>query len=135
MAFVHGKGTVVTVDSNALTSYISDSTFSQSVDAHDVTAYGATNKAYIDGLIDGTFSIEGHYDDTKTTGPRDVLQGLEGGGAITVVRQPEGAGTGKAQDSFSAILTAYDESSPVDDKISWSAEFQITGAVTSTVQA
>lgn len=134
MAFSHGKDAQVTIDSNNLSAYISDSTFNQSVDSHDVTAYGATNKAYIDGLIDGTFSVSGHYDDTKTTGPRDVLQGLLGGGAITILRQPEGTGSGLAQDSFSAIITSYEETAPVDDNIQWSADFQITGAVTVTVQ-
>jgi len=133
MAFFHGKGTVVNVDGNDLSAFTSSSEFDQSADTHDVTAYGDDNRAYIAGLIDGTFSMEGHYDD-GAAGPRAILQPLLGAAAVTVLRQPEGVGTGLAQDSFSGVLTSYNESAPVDDKISWSAEFQISGAVTSTDQ-
>ena len=133
MAFIHGRNTVITVDANDLSAFTSSSDFNQPVDTHDVTAYGDANRNYIAGLIDGTFSMEGHYDDSATS-PRDILQPLAGAAAFTIVRQPEGVGSGFAQDSFSAVLTSYSESSPVDDKISWSAEFQITGAVTSTAQ-
>lgn len=134
MARIHGKNTVITIDGTDMSSFIDDSTFSQSGDVHDTTAYGQDNRSYIGGLIDGTFSISGHYDD-GTDNPRDAIPALLGGAAVTIVRSPEGTGTGLAQDSFSAICTSYDESSPVDDKISFSADFQITGAITITDQA
>lgn len=135
MAFIHGKDTLITVDSNDLSAFTNSSDFSQSSDSHDVTAYGATNKAYQAGLIDGTFSMAGIYDNAAG-GPRTVLQALQvAGAAFTIIRQPEGAGTTLDQDSFSAIITSYEESSPVDDMINWTADFQISGVVTSTAQA
>ncbi len=135
MAFIHGKNTVVTVGGDDLSAYTKSSDFSTSVDSHDVTAYGATGHAYQPGLTDGTFGMEGTYDD-QATSPRDILQAVIAGGvAVAVIRQPEGAGTGNAQDSFSGVLTSYEESDPVDNMITWSAEFQISGAVTSTAQA
>jgi hypothetical protein len=58
-----------------------------------------------------------------------------GNAAVTILRQPEGTGTGLPQDSFSAILTSYVETNPVEEKISFSADFQVTGDVTTTAQA
>lgn len=135
MARHHGKNTVVTIDGNDMSNFISDSTFSATTDTHDTTAYGMDSKEYIGGLTDGTFSCEGHYDD-DAAGPRAIIKPIQvAATAVTVIRQPEGAGTGLEQDSFSAICTAYDESSPVDDKVSWSSEWQISGDITITAQA
>ena len=96
--------------------------------------YGLDGKRYASGLTDGTFSMEGFYDDAAASTPRLVLAPLLGGAAVTVLRQPEGAGSGLAQDSFSAIVTSYEESSPVDDMVAWSAELQISGDVDQTDQ-
>ena len=135
MARIHGKNTVLTVDSNDISTYTNDSTFTGNTDVHDTTGYGADSKEYIAGLTDGTFTCSGTYDDAAG-GPRGVLKPLQvAGTAITVVRQPEGAGTGNAQDSFSAIITSYEESAAVDDVIQWTCDFQISGDVTATAQA
>lgn len=136
MAFQHGKATVVTVDSNDLSEYTNTSEFSPSTDSHDVTTYGKDGHVFEGGLTSGTFTMSGIYDTTASTGPRAVLQPLKGPNAkVTVTRQPEGAGTGMPQDSFSGLLTAYSETNPVADMVAWSAEFQISGTVDSTAQA
>jgi hypothetical protein len=44
----------------------------------------------------------------------------------------EGTGTGKPQDAFTGILKKYTETNPVDDMVTWSAEFEISGAITTT---
>lgn len=134
MARKHGRNTNISIDGNDMSTYISSSDFNVSVDTHDTTAYGDDNRTYIDGLIDATFSCDGHYDDAAG-GPDTILRPLLGGGEITIIRQPEGTGTGLAQQSFSALPTAYDETNPVDGKISFSAEFQVSGAITTTAQA
>lgn len=134
MAFRHGKDTVISIGGTDYSAFISDSTFNTSQDTHDVTAYGDSGHEYIVGLTDGTFSCSGHYDNGATGTPAVDFPGF-GATAQTILVQPEGAGTGNAQRSFSAVLTSYEEGMPVDDKISWSADFQISGAVTYTDQA
>lgn len=135
MAFIHGKDTLITVDSNDLSAFTKSSEISFSTDSHDVTTYGAVGHAYQGGLTDGSFSMEGVYDDGATS-PRDILQPIQVAGAVVaIIRQPEGAGTTLAQDSFNGLCTSYEESSPVDDMITWTAEFSISGTVTSTPQA
>lgn len=135
MALTHGKGTVITVATVDLSAFTKSSDLDISVDSHDTTTYGVDNHVYQAGLIDGTFSMEGVYSDAGATAPRDTLVALQGAAPAAIVRQAEGAGAGKAQDSFTGLLTSYAESSPVDDMVTWSAEFQISGAVDTTVQA
>jgi hypothetical protein len=76
------------------------------------------------------------YDSTAATGPRAVFHAVKAlNAAVTCLRQLEGTGTTKPQDSFSAILTSYVETAPVADMIKWKADFQVTGDVDSTAQA
>ena len=135
MAKVHGKNTVITVDGDDLSQYTNNSAFERTADSHDVTGYGADSKSYNAGLLDGKFTMGGTYDNTADSGPAAVLRPLIGGDAVTVVRRPDGTGSGKAQDSFSAILIKYSESNPVADMVTWEAEWQISGDVDDTAQS
>lgn len=136
MAKSHAKETVVKVNSVDLSVYCNTSAFKPATDSHDVTTYGADGHVYEGGLTDGTFTVGGFYDTTATVTPRPVLIALKGTAAkTTVIRQIEGAGSGKPQDSFSGVLTSYEESAPVADYVQWTAEFQISGDVDSTAQS
>jgi hypothetical protein len=131
--FVHGRNTVFKVATKDLSPVTKTSSFEYSADVHDVTGYGATGHAKQGGLTDGKFTASGTYDSTAVTGSRVVLEPLVGT-TVAILRQPEGTATGKPQDSFSAVLSKYVETNPVDDMITWSADFEISGAVTTTVQ-
>lgn len=136
MAFKHGKDTVFKVDSADLSAYTSESEIVRGVDTHDVSAYGDEAHKFGVGLNTGTATASGTYDSTASTGPRAKLLAVYAGKvAVTVVRQPEGTGSSLPQDSFSAILTAYTETSPVADMVKWKADFQITGDINATAQS
>jgi hypothetical protein len=135
MARVHGKKTVVTVDGDDLSVYTDNSEFKLNPDDHDVTTYGKDGHVHDRGLTGGTFTMGGIYDSTAATGPRAVLEPLASSGVVTVIRQPEGAGAGLPQDSFSGLLTSYTETSPVNDYVRWAAEFKISDTVDSTAQS
>jgi len=132
MAFVHGSKTVVTVNAVDLTAFTKTSTLENDVDIHDVTGGGATAHAYFAGLLDGTFTMSGTYDG-GASGPRATLEPLQGT-STTVIRKPEGTATGKPQQSFTALVKKYTETDPVDGMITWSCDFQISGAITRTTQ-
>ena len=134
MSFIHGKNTVVTVDANDLSAYTDSSELQLPTDVHDVTTYGNTAHRKAGGLNDGKFQMSGTYDNTAVTGPRAVLQALRGQ-TVPIIRQPEGVGAGKAQDSFDAVMTNYVETSPVADMVKWSAEFELDGECDSTAQS
>jgi hypothetical protein len=133
MAFVHGKNTVVKVATKDLSTYTDSSELERSGDSHDVTTYGNVAHRKAGGLLDGSFKMSGTYDNTAVTGPRAVLEPLLST-VVAVIRQPDGTGTGKAQDTFNALLTKFVETSPVADMVKWSAEFEIDGDVDSTPQ-
>jgi hypothetical protein len=133
MAWIHGKDTVITVATADLSTYTDSSELNRTADSHDVTTYGNDSHRKEGGLFDGKFTMSGTYDNTAVTGPRAKLEPLLGTVAA-IVRQPEGAGAGKAQDSFDALMVSYVETSPVADMVKWSAEFEIDGDVDSAVQ-
>lgn len=131
MAFVHGRLTKITVATKDISPYTKTSSFEKSADVHDTTGYGATDHTKAGGLGDGKFTCGGTYDNTVSVGPRNALLTLVGT-TVAVVRNVEGTGTGKPNDAFSGVLVKYTETNPVDDMITWAAEFEISGAVTTT---
>lgn len=131
MAFVHGKSTKITVATKDISPFTKTSSFEVSGDVHDTTGYGATAHTKAGGLLDGKFTCGGTYDNTAAVGPRNALLSLVGT-ACAVVRNVEGTGTGKPNDAFSGILTKFTETNPVDDMVTWAAEFEISGAVVTT---
>lgn len=135
MAHKHGKDTVLKVNSNDISQYTTESELSETTDTHESTTYGADDHGFDPGLNNGTFTCSGIYDSTASTGPRAVFKAVKAlNAAVTVLRQDEGTGSGKPQDSFSGILTSYVQTNPVADMIKWKADFQITGAVNSAAQ-
>jgi hypothetical protein len=133
MAFVHGKNTFISLNGSDLSPFTNTSTFGRGADSHDVTTYGKNDHVFEGGLGLNTASMGGIYDNSAT-GPRDVIEPLVGT-VVTLIRRPEGTGTGKPQDSVSALVTSYVETNPVADMVTWSCELQPSDAVTSTNQA
>lgn len=134
MAFVHGKGVVYTLNADDLSAYSNSITFSRSADSHDVTTFGKNSKVYQSGLKDGTAKVSGIYDNTAVTGPSALFRGLLGGASVPLVYKPEGTGTGKPSATVQVIVTGYEESAPVADMITFSADLQLSGDITDATQ-
>lgn len=132
MAFIHGKGTVVTLDGDDLSAYANNVSFNRTADSHDVTTFGKASHVYQGGLGDGTAEITGIYDD-GAAGPRATIEPLIGT-VVELVYRPEGTGTGKPGDTVDVLVTAYEETSPVADMISWSCKLQLSDAVVTADQ-
>jgi hypothetical protein len=133
MAYVHGKDTVITVATKDISVYCKTSSYEGSAAVHKTTGYTKTAETKQGGLIDGKFTCGGTYDNTALTGPRNAIKPLLGTTA-TVTRKPEGTGTGRPLDTFAAVVAKYVETNPVDDMVTWSAEFEISDVVTTTTQ-
>ncbi len=131
MAFKHGSDSTVTVDDSGGTARsitgVDSVSLTQNGEPAEVTSLGDNSKAFIAGLKDATVSISGSWDVTATTGNDVVLGGIVGGSAGTIVYSPDG---GTTTYTFEAFCTSYEMSSPVADKVSFSADFQQTGGVT-----
>lgn len=142
MAFTHGKDSVFKIDDSGgtlrtLTSYVDNvSGLPGGRDLAEVTAFGDQGTKSIPGLQDVSFNIKGHFDSTATTGPNAVLNSLRTATATATFEYgPEGGTTGKVKFTGECWLTEYEVEAEVDDKVSFSAEFQVDGTVTMTTFA
>jgi hypothetical protein len=77
--------------------------------------------------------MEGVYDNTAMTGPKAVIEPLLGT-TVPLIRQTEGTGVGKPQDSVTVLVTSYVETNPVADMVTWSCEMQMSGVVDTSPQ-
>jgi hypothetical protein len=131
MAFKHGSDSTISVDDSGGTARsltgVDSVSLTQNGETTEVSSLGDSSKAYIAGLKDATCSISGSWDVTATTGNDVVLSGIIGGSAGSISYSPDGGTTTYA---FEAFCTSYDMSSPVGDKVTFSADFQVTGAIT-----
>lgn len=137
MAFVHGKDAVFKLDDSGgtlrtLSSYVDNvSGLPGGRDLAEVTAFGDGGTKSIPGLQDVSFSIKGHFDSTATTGPNAVLNSLRTATATATFEYgPEGGASGKVRFTGECWLTEYEVEAEVDDKVSFTAEFQVDGTVT-----
>jgi len=132
MAFVHGKDSVFKLDNSGgtltdISSYVNNVDFPETADVSETTTLGADNKTYIAGLKDATISLAGLWDSTA-----DAIFGAVVGQSATLSFEysPEGTGSGAVKYTGEAILTSYAVSSPVGDAVGYSADLQVSGAIT-----
>ena len=132
MAFTHGKDSVFKLDNASgtltdISTYVNNVDFPETADVSETTTLGADNKTYIAGLKDATISLSGLWDATA-----DAIFGAVVGQSATLSYEysPEGTATGKIKYTGEAILTSYSISSPVGDAVGYSADLQVSGAVT-----
>ena len=128
--FRYGAKALVTVNAVDISTYCDDAGIDVGVETAETTTFSSSWKTFIEGLASAKFSLKGNFDPTVSTGPAAVLTGLIGGGAKTVVFNPAGTAAGELKRTVSEILTGYGESSPVGGKVTFTATFQGTGAVT-----
>lgn len=135
---VHGASAYFAVNDGTslrtLSAYINSTDFAPEQDTHDDTTYGATGHTFRAGLTNGTIKINGFWDATASTGPDAVLSALLGVKTPTAWEfGPAGNAAGKVKKSGSCVLASYSVSAPVADLVSYSAQFQISGAITTGV--
>ena len=132
MAFVHGKDSDFRIDnaSGSLTdisAFVTNVDFPETADVAETSTLGASNKTYIVGLKDATISLGGLFDATVSA----ILGAVVGQSAtLSFEYSPEGTGSGKVKYTGECILTSYTLSSPVGDVVGFSADLQVSGAVT-----
>lgn len=133
MAFVHGKDTFISLAGSNLSTYTNTSELEVTADEHDVTCYGKDDHCFSGGLLAGSVSMGGIYDDTAA-GPKAIIEPLIGT-LVTLIRRPEGTGSGLPQESVSVLVKSYVETNPVADMITWSCEMTKSDLITRTTQA
>jgi hypothetical protein len=130
MPFVHGKTADFRIDNSSglltdISAYCDNVDFPLTADIAEVTRFSDSSKGYIAGLKDATISISGSWDATAD-GVIAAIVGLSG----SFQYGPAGTTNGNIKYTGECICTSYNVTAPVGDKVSFSAEFQVTGAVT-----
>jgi hypothetical protein len=130
--FVHGKSTDFELDdtggtSRSLSNTLTSVDFPETIDTGEVTAFGATSKAYLVGLRDATISVSGLFDATID----GYIIGTEPA-TRTFIFGPAGSTGGNVKYTGECILTSYSISNPVADVVTYSLDLQVTGDVTRT---
>jgi hypothetical protein len=132
--FRHGKASVFKIDNASATltdisNTLTDVGFPAKVDTAEVTAFGASAKAYIVGLTDGTISLSGSFDSTVDS----LLSGVLGyATALNWNYGPEGSTAGYVKYTGLGYVTDYSKTGSVGAVVKYTATVQITGAVTRT---
>ena len=128
--FAHGKSTAFAIDdtggsSRNISNTLTDVSFPQTIDTAETTAFGSSNKSYIVGLKDTTISGTGLWDATVD----GYLSGTEPA-SRSFIFGPAGSTGGNVKYTGEAIMTNYSQGNPVGDVVTFTADFQVTGAVT-----
>lgn len=123
------------MNGNNIAAFCGSIEVSRSVNTLQTTTFSAGGHTYQGGMTDGSLSLSGTYDD-GATGPKATIEPLMvDGQLVEAIYRPEGTGSGKPEQTFDVLITSYQESSAVGEMIQWSAEGQISGAVTDSTQA
>ena len=137
MAFKAGTASAVYLANTAatlqnLSPYADNFGWPQSVDTLDVSAFGTSAKAFINGLTDGdTITMAGPYDVTIHT-HLTVLKAAQAAGsaAAGILWGPGGSVASQARVAGSVWVASYALTSGVGGRVEYSASLQVTGAVT-----
>ena len=137
MAKVAGRGSYFAIKDAAagagtlrnLSDHITNVDFPQEVSALEVTGLSDTDRKYIVGLANSSFSISGFWDDAANNVDAvfaAILKAVD----VDFEYGPEGSASTKRKYSGDCMVTRYSVSSPVDGVVGFTADIQISGAVT-----
>lgn len=130
MAQAFGPDSTLSIAGADISASVKTIDFTLSRAALDTTVKGQKAVAKRGGLTNGELSFSGLWDDAVTVGSYTVLATLADDTAPTTatafIYKPNGVKTYTG----TAVMTSYQESSPIDDMVAFTASFSISGAVT-----
>jgi hypothetical protein len=131
--FRHGKSAVFKIGSSgapgsatSISDALTDISFPRSIETAETSAFGSSAKTYVVGLSDATISISGTFDATYDA----QLAGLAGVDGVAFEYGPAGSTSTFVRYTGNCVLTSYEVTAGIGDVIQFSAEFQVTGAIT-----
>jgi len=133
MAITHGSRAVFQIGTAGtpatpvdISTSLSSVSFPIEVETAETTTLQATAKSYIPGLEDATISLEGRFSTTIDA----HLAALRRIASVAFVYGPIGSTAALPRYSGNCTMTSYSFEAGLDDAVTFSAEFQVTGAVT-----
>lgn len=137
MGFSSGKSGVFKLDNSGgtlvdLSSYIDNVDFPRDAALLETTTLGATSKTYIPGFKNATIAIKGHWDSGATAIDAHMSAILGQAATVSFEYGPEGSTVGMVKYTGESIVTKFNVTTPVGGVVDWSADLQVSGAVTRT---
>lgn len=137
MSFASGKSGVFKLDNSGgtlvdLSAYITNVDFPRDAQLHETTTLGATSRTYIPGFKNATIGLQGHWDGGASAIDVHMAAILGQAATVTFEYGPEGSTTGMRKKTGEAVVIKYGTTTPVDGVVDWSADLQVSGAVTDT---
>ena len=135
---IHSKLTVVKLDTAGgvltdISPYCREVQMPRELDLLNVTTFGATSKQFLSGFADGTVTMSGPWTRAQDQMFTAIYDAFRAGtlASVTCEYGPEGGDAGDVRHSCELIMTNYEPGSDVENEVEWSAEFQVTGNITS----
>lgn len=135
---IHSKLTVVKLDTSGgvltdISSYCNETNAPRELDLIDVTTFGATSRQKIAGFADATVSMSGPWTRAQDQMFTAIYDAFRAGTLASVSWEysPEGTDSGDVKHSGELVMTSYQVNSSIEDEVTWEAEFEVTGAITS----
>jgi len=132
MAKSHGAVAIFKLDNAGgsltdISTYVSSITFTPTADSAETSTLGTTSKSYIPGLKDCTISLTGLIDPTLTAIMSSAL-----GNVTTKSFQYDPQGSVSTCDRWTGecFCTSFNMDTNLGGAATWSADLQVTGAVT-----
>ena len=130
--FRHGKNSVFKVDNSAgtltdISNVLNNVSMPREIETVETTSFGSSYRTYVVGFQNATISIEGTWDATVDA----HLAGILGQDAtVSFEYGPEGSTAGYVKYTGEAYVTSYETSGAVGEVVTFSAELQVSGAIT-----
>ena len=144
MPFIHSKlskfkldvyiGSPPVLTLTDISTYIDEVGMPEELELVETTTFGATSKTYLVGFADGKITISGNWDRTVAGYLGELKAAFRDGtlASATFEYGPEGADNGDTKYTGECVMVTFEKMSAVKDQVKFTAEFQITGAVTET---
>jgi hypothetical protein len=136
MARIAGKNANFSFNSVALEDELKSIDMNVDVDIIDVTASADAANEFVEGKYSSKFSVSGAVDPAASQGDATIF-GQIGSGAAAILFDPTGSGPNTNAPTYggSALVKSYKVKADVGGAVTYSAEFQVTGALTRDVTA
>lgn len=130
--FRHGKNSVFKLDNSGgtltdISNVLNNVSMPREIETVETTSFGSSYRTYVVGFQNATISIEGTWDATVDA----HLAGILGQDAtVSFEYGPEGSTSTYIKYSGEAYVTSYETSGAVGEVVTFSAELQVSGAIT-----
>ena len=134
MARQSGKSADFSFNSVAIEDELTSIVQTTDVNIVDITAFGDSANTFVEGLPTSNYSVSGFFDPNASQGDATIFTRI-GSGSATASFETTGAsaGTNAPVYSGSAFVSSYSITSDVGGATTYSADFQVSGALTRAV--